>query len=96
MVDHKNCTPAIGIYKYIGMMFKPNGYNKTLVFEFKKPVRHAIHTWFCNFPIRCIFYDAEDNMIEDIILKPWISKHRPPKAFTKLIEIPINDKEVKQ
>lgn len=80
---------ATGMYKYLGLMFKHDDYQTPMVFKFDKPTQHSIHTWFCFFNIRCIYYDEEDKVIEDIVLEPWTSKHIPPKPFVKLIEIPI-------
>ena len=89
----KHPTVATGIYKYVGLMFKDDEYDIPMLFLFDKPVHHAIHTFFCFFNIRCIYYDEEDKVIQDVILPPWTSKHLPPRPFVKLLEIPIPTEE---
>ena len=79
---------AEGIKKYMGLMFKRENYTTPMVFEFERPTLHPIHTWFCNFPIRCIYYDEKGKIIEDVILEEWTTTHVPPRPYVKLLEIP--------
>ena len=89
-MNKSKVTYAIGIYKYLGLMFKKDGYDTPMVFEFSKPTLQPIHTWFCFFDIRCIYYDEGGKVIEDIIIHAWTSEHIPPRPYVKLIEIPIS------
>lgn len=96
-LQRENIKPvkAEGIYKYIGLMFKRESYTTPMEFNFDKPTLHPIHTWFCNFPIRCIYYDEKGEIIEDVVLDDWCSYHIPPRPYVKLLEIPNPFMEMK-
>jgi uncharacterized membrane protein (UPF0127 family) len=96
-LQRENIKPvkAEGIYKYIGLMFKRESYTTPMEFNFDKPTLHPIHTWFCNFPIRCIYYDEKGEIIEDVVLDDWCSYHIPPRPYVKLLEIPNPDSTTK-
>jgi len=82
--DVKKCE---GIKKYTGLML-----NRTnaLLFEFSKPGRYAIHSLFC--PKFLAIWINNGKIVEYKLVKPWQFIIKPDGDFTKLIEIPINNK----
>lgn len=77
-----------GIEKIIGLMFKRR-HTDPLIFEFNKDVRTSIHSLFVFFPFKVIWYDKDDNVIEERIVKPFRLFIRPKKAFRRFIEVPL-------
>lgn len=92
-MERQEPIKAKGIQNYIGLMFKSSKRARPMVFEFEKPVHNTIHTLFCNFPIRCIFYDEKNEIIEDVVLEEWTGEHKPPRPFVRLLEIPVKENE---
>ncbi|MCK5043987.1 DUF192 domain-containing protein [Candidatus Pacearchaeota archaeon] len=86
-VDLKTCNC---FEKFSGLMFARREKAKALLFDFKKPVKTAIHSYFVFFPFVAIWLDKENNTVELKIVKPFTSLIRPQKFFYKLVEIPIN------
>ena len=81
-----------GLMKIIGLMFVRREKAKALLFDFKKSVRTAIHSYFVFFPFVAIWLDKENKVIEIKTIKPFIPFIRSKKFFYKLVEIPINKK----
>ena len=48
--------------KYLGLMFKPKN-TENLLFQFSKPSRTAIHSYFVFFPFAAIWLDSKNNVI---------------------------------
>lgn len=63
-----------------------------LLFDFKKPLRMKIHSWFVSFQFIAIWLDDKNKIIELKVIKPWRFFVLPKKSFYKLLEIPINKK----
>jgi len=76
--------------KFIGLMFCRREKAKALLFDFKKPVKIAIHSWFVFFDFYAIWLDENEKIIQIKKIKPWTCFVRPNKKFVKLVEIPIN------
>ena len=81
-----------GLWEGIGLMVSRREKGEALLFEFKKPVKMAIHSWFVFFPFVAIWFDENNKIIEIKLVKPFENYILPKKSFTKLIEIPINKK----
>jgi len=81
-----------GFFKKIsGLMFKTEN-SRPLLFEFKKSVNMAIHSWFVFFPFAAIWLDEENKIIDSEIVGPFKFNILPEKPFRRLIEIPVNEK----
>lgn len=78
--------------RFLGLMFTQRKNAKALLFDFKKPVRIAIHSWFVFFPFVAVWLDDKNKIIDIKTIKPFILFVFPKKSFCKLIEIPINEK----
>lgn len=63
-----------------------------LLFDFKKPRRFAIHSWFVFFPFWAVWLDDKNKIVEEKIVKPFCFQVAPRKKFYKLVEIPLNKK----
>lgn len=79
-----------GWFRGIGLMFNKKKNAKALLFEFKKPVRMAIHSWFVFFPFLAVWIDGHGKVIFSKIVKPFTNYVLPSVKFTKLVEIPLN------
>jgi uncharacterized membrane protein (UPF0127 family) len=71
----------------LGLMFRTRK-TSPLLFEFKKNVRMAIHSFFVFFPFKAIWLDENNRIIAQKIVKPFTFCVCPRKPFRKLIEIP--------
>ena len=60
-----------------------------LLFDFKKPRRMKIHSFFCP-KFLAVWFDKENNIIEKRTVYPFNPLILPKKKFLKLIEIPCN------
>lgn len=78
--------------KIKGLMFLKKQKAHPLLFEFKKPTRLGIHSFFVFFDFLAIWIDDKNNVLEYKIVKPFNLFIRPRKSFFKLIEIPLNYK----
>ncbi len=77
-----------GTKKFIGLMFNKKG--KALLFEFSRPTQQAIHSFFC--PDFLAIWLQKNKIVDYKLVKrnkPYI---KPNKQFTRLLEIPINQK----
>ncbi len=80
---------AKGIRKYFGLMFRTKK-TEPLVFYFTDPISIPIHSLFVFFNFRVMWFDKNENLIEQRIIKPFQFNIKPSKPFSKLIEVPIN------
>ena len=87
-IDVKVCN---WFEKFSGLMFVRKEKARALLFDFKKPVRQAIHSYFVFFPFVAIWLDDKERIIEVKFVKPFNFFVRPKKDFCKLIEIPVNE-----
>jgi uncharacterized membrane protein (UPF0127 family) len=78
--------------RFTGLMFSRREKAFALLFDFKKPVKIAIHSWFVFFNFLAIWLDEENKIIKIKKVKPFSSVIFPEKKFVKLIEIPLNKK----
>jgi len=78
--------------KGIGLMFHRREKCPAMLFEFKKPVKMKIHSFFVFFPFVGIWMDNQNKIIEVRVIQPWNISISPKKEFYKLLEIPINKK----
>ncbi len=78
--------------KIRGLMFRRRENAKILLFEFKKPKRYAIHSFFVFFPFLVIWLDDRNNVLEWTLVYPWKFRVSPRKKFYKIVEIPKNKK----
>ena len=81
--------------KILGLMFKSKNNAEALLFEFKKPVGFQIHSFFVFFPFVAIWLDEKNKVLDYRIVKPFSLHIAPQKPFRKLLEIPLNEKNMK-
>ena len=75
-----------------GLMFRGKKNARALLFDLKKPVRKAIHSFFVFFPFIAVWLDDKDKVIEIKLVK-WFKPYIVPKRpWKKLIEVPVNKK----
>lgn len=79
-------------YEGIGLMFKRGKRATALIFNFKKSVNMAIHSWFVFFPFVAIWLDENNKLIEIKLVKPFKIKILPSRKYKTLIEVPVNSK----
>jgi uncharacterized membrane protein (UPF0127 family) len=79
-----------GVRKFTGLMFK-NKETYALLFDFNRPVRQAIHSFFCP-EFLAVWLDNKNRFIECKIVCPNRFFIRPTKKFSKLLEIPLNNR----
>ena len=80
------------IERFFGLMFTRKKNAKALLFDFKKPGRVPIHSWFVFFPFVAVWLDDENKIIDVKTIRPFTLLISPKKPFCKIIEIPINEK----
>lgn len=78
--------------RVVGLMFKSRQ-TPSLLFEVKKPM--AIHSLFVFFPFVAVWLDKNNNIIEIKKVDPFTLHVLPKTPFTKLVEIPINNRNKK-
>lgn len=87
--DLKKCN---AFSKFTGLMFNRREKASALLFDFAKEGRHAIHSFFVFFPFLAIWLDRSNNIVEYKIVYPFVALVMPKKSFSKLIEIPLNER----
>jgi len=85
----KNCNL---FEKFFGLMFIRKRKAQALLFEFKKPTKIKIHSFFVFFPFVAIWLDRENKIIDFKIIKPFNLAISHKKQFKRLVEIPINER----
>ena len=90
IVEIQDIEKAEGIKKFLGLMFKPQNTN-ALLFQFSKPVKTAIHSLFCP-KFLAIWLDDKNKIVEYAIVNKAKMSIKPSSSFTKLLEIPLNNK----
>jgi uncharacterized membrane protein (UPF0127 family) len=76
--------------KISGLMFKSRRKSVPLLFEFSKPTKLSIHSFFVFFPFVAVWLDGDNKIIEVRIVEPFSLSIAPKREFRRLIEIPIN------
>lgn len=90
-LEAKECSSLWS--KFRGLMFR-NKNTEVLVFIFNKPTKAPIHSFFCKEFIS-VWLDDKNKIVEIKKISSWKLSIRPRKEFMKLIEIPVNDKNMK-
>ncbi|HJX51004.1 MAG TPA: hypothetical protein VJ438_06085 [Candidatus Nanoarchaeia archaeon] len=83
----KKCN---SLRKITGLMFRTSK-TEPLLFEFNNSCQ-AIHSFFVFFPFYAIWLDKDNKLIEIKKVKPFTFHVKPSKPFSKLLEIPVNEK----
>lgn len=83
-----------GLKRFSGLMFRSKE-TANLLFEFRKPSREPIHSFFVFFPFIALWLDGENKAIESKIVNPFTSYVKPKRKFSSLIELPLNDNNKK-
>jgi len=83
----KPCNTILS--KTTGLMFRKN--SPPLLFTFKKPTNQPIHSFFC-LPFIAIWF-LENKVTELRHIKPNQLSIKPKQKFTRLLEIPSNNKD---
>ena len=78
--------------KIRGLMFRKKENAETLLFEFSKPTKMKIHSFFVFFDFIAIWFDEKGRIIEIKRIKPFTFCAFPRKFYFKLLEIPLNSK----
>ena len=86
------CKKCNSLEKGIGLMFSRRENAEILLFEFSKPRKATIHSLFVFFPFVALWLDEKNKVINHQVVKPFTLAVTPKRAFSKLIEIPINEK----
>jgi uncharacterized membrane protein (UPF0127 family) len=81
-----------GFERFSGLMFSRKEKAKILLFEFRKPVRLAIHSLFVFFSFIAIWTDEHGKIIEIKKVKPFSLTVCPEKNFSSFVEIPLSKK----
>ncbi len=90
-LDLKTCN---WFEKILGLMFTRKKNAKALLFEFERPTKMKIHSFFVFFPFIAIWLDSDDKIISLKLVKQFKPGVSPKKPFTRLIEIPLNKKYI--
>ena len=90
LVEIPDVKKVSRIGKFLGLMFGDSKAS-ALLFEFPKPTRQAIHSLFCP-DFLAIWLDEENKIIEYKLVLGNKLSIIPEKEFSKLIEIPLNEK----
>jgi len=89
-IDVKECS-ALGRVR--GLMFrKVKKAENLLLFNFKKPVKWKIHSYFVFFDFLAVWLDEDNYVLEIKRVKPFRLSVGAKKSFYKMIEIPLNKK----
>ncbi len=75
----------------LGLMFKTRN-TKPLLFNFGREINWTLTSLFVFFPFLALWLDDKNNVIDMRVVKPFIPGIISKKPFSKLLEIPINDK----
>ena len=77
------------IEQFIGLMFRTKDCDNLL---FNRRGRWSIHSVFVFFPFLAVWLDERNRVVDYKIVKPFCFSVNSKRYFTKLIEIPVNNK----
>jgi hypothetical protein len=77
--------------KALGLMFSSKERASNLLFEFASPGFWTIHSFFVFYSFLAIWI-LENKVVDYKIVKPFSPSVKSQSAFTKLLEIPLNEK----
>lgn len=80
--------------KLSGLMFRTKD-TPNLLFEFHPCEITTIHSFFVFFPFLALWLDKDNRVLEWNFVKPFTLAVTPKKSPTKLVEIPLNEKNCK-
>lgn len=78
--------------KIRGLMFSSRKNAEALLFNFRKPSRIPIHSFFVFFPFVAVWLDDKNKIIETRVVYPFTLSVLPKNPYSKIIEIPVNRK----
>lgn len=84
--------PVNVLVRILGLMFKSQENAEALLFEFRKPAKISIHSFFVFFPFIAVWLDKNNKVIDVKKVEPFTFSLSPAREFIKLIEIPVNKK----
>lgn len=85
--DAKRCNL---FWRVKGLMFtRREKAEALLLFDFKKPRRMKIHSFFCS-KFLAVWLDKKNNIIEKRIIHSFNPLILPKRKFSRLVEIPCN------
>ncbi len=93
-IDSGYIRRVSGFGRISGLMFKTKE-TDNLLFGFHRNTRLAIHSIFVFFPFLAIWLDENNKVLNYKIVKPFSLHIAPQKSFRKLLEIPLNEKNMK-
>ena len=88
-IDVKKCNL---FWMIRGLMFtRREKARALLLFDFKKPRKMKIHSFFCS-KFLAVWLDKKNNILEKRVVYPFNSLILPKRKFLRLVEIPCNSK----
>lgn len=89
--DVEKCETILS--KCRGLMFRSLASAPNLLFIFKKKTRQPIHSFFVCFDFVAVWFDG-GKVIDVKLVKPWTPSITSKARFDKLLEIPLNKKNM--
>ena len=86
----RNVEKCKGVKKFVGLMFKKRENANAILFEFEKPTRTSIHSFFCPCFVALWINDKGEIMEYEFVKPNRIIN--PKKKFVELLEVPSNKK----
>ena len=80
--------------KYVGLMFSSSK-KQNLLFDFSRERAVAIHSLFVFYPFLALWLNEKNKIMEITIIKPFTFLIVPKNRPSKLVEIPLNEKNRK-
>lgn len=80
--------------KVFGLMFRTSDCDNIL-FEFDTDEKMAFHSFFCFFPFLILWLDEKNNVLDWKIVHPFELRISTSKSFRKVVEIPLNKRNMK-
>ena len=77
--------------KALGLMFSSKEKAQNLLFEFASPGFWSIHSFFVFYPFLAIWI-LDNKVVDYKVIKPFSPLVKSQSAFTKLLEIPLNER----
>lgn len=90
-IEIKNIKKLSELGKISGLMFHNAEKCPAMLFEFRKPTKMRIHSFFVFFKFAALWLDEKNKIIDLKIVKPFRFSVSCKKPFYKLIEIPLNE-----
>jgi len=77
-----------------GLMFRSSK-TKPCLFEFERPRKFKITSLFVFFPFVAVWLDERNKIVDVKIVRPFTFEISPSRPFKKLLEVPVNKKNLK-